>query len=136
MGRGPTARLVRAASARELVADAQAVECHSPMRVGRPSGGGRSTGLGVNRTAETGSALLASVLAEAVGFEPTMPFQACPISSRVQSTTLPCLRGTRDSQVAEIDCVAFRAESPQLTGFEDGRLKPLGHASNSDLLRF
>ncbi len=31
-------------------------------------------------------------LAEAVGFEPTMPLQACLISSQVQSTTLPCLR--------------------------------------------
>lgn len=43
------------------------------------------------------------VLAEAVGFEPTMPLQACLISSQVQSTTLPCLHGIQNSRVAEID---------------------------------
>lgn len=31
-------------------------------------------------------------LAEAVGFEPTMPLRACLISSQVHSTALPCLR--------------------------------------------
>ena len=48
------------------------------------------------------TALLLVVLAEAVGFEPTMPLQACLISSQVQSTTLPCLRGIQDSWVAEM----------------------------------
>ena len=33
------------------------------------------------------------VLAERVGFEPTVPFQARRISSAVHSTTLPPLRG-------------------------------------------
>jgi hypothetical protein len=34
-----------------------------------------------------------SIMAERVGFEPTIPLQVCRISSAVHSTTLPPLRG-------------------------------------------
>ena len=39
-------------------------------------------------------------LAEAVGFEPTMPLRACLISSQVHSTALPCLRNATCASLA------------------------------------
>lgn len=85
---------------------------------GRPGGVSQLMRFVAGACRATSSALLSSILAEAVGFEPTMPFQACPISSRVQSTTLPCLRGTQTLRVAETMQSAFAAESPQFTSFQ------------------
>lgn len=76
MGRVLTASLGLAATVHPRVADVQSVERHWPPGAGQSGGVGRSRAFVANPCGATSSALLSSVLAEAVGFERTLPFQA------------------------------------------------------------
>jgi hypothetical protein len=66
---------------------------------------------------DSGHAFINVSMAEAVGFEPTMPSRACLISSQVQSTTLPCLHGIRRTWLRsrfEQRSASIPADSPAL----------------------
>src|SRR6476659_6358777 len=80
-----------------------------------------------------------SVAAEREGFEPSIQFPVCRLSKAVPSASRPPLPNEdfpSSSRITLFDCQpsaeeeGFEPPGLSSSGFQDRRLKPLGHSSN------